>query len=73
MSNKVKILIGLNLVEIPSDDLHQAVVNVDFHGDFLVQICQFNETWAVIDAVNRWGNKCKKDFLGKKVHILEAD
>lgn len=59
MDKKVKVVIGLNIVEIPSDDLHQSVVNVNFYSAFMVQICQFNETWAVINAMDGWGNNCK--------------
>lgn len=73
MDKKVKVVIGLLVTEIEADKLKDAVINVDFQGDFLVQICQFNESWAVINAFDGWGNNCKSNFIGKKVHILESD
>jgi hypothetical protein len=46
--------------------------DVDFYGNYLMQISKVDGVWKVTNAINGWGSNVAKDFKNSKVTFLAA-
>jgi hypothetical protein len=68
----VRVVIDMNIVRIPKLDLDKNPVDIDFNGNYLIQIQQEENSklWKICNAMNGHGNNCFEEFKDFEVSIL---
>lgn len=65
------ILIKKMEVEIPESDLDKDTLDIDFNGDYMVQIIkQENGSWRCSNAMDGYGRNCAIEFINEPVSII---
>ncbi len=72
----VRVVIDELIQRIPFTELEKDVIDIDFGGNYLIQIQKQNDDepntvyWTVTNAMNGYGHNCFDTFKEHKVHIL---
>lgn len=68
----VRVVIDMLIIRIPKSDLDAGSINVDFNGQYMIQIQkeESSNSWIVTNAMNGYGNNCFEEFKRSEVSIL---
>jgi hypothetical protein len=68
----MKIVIGKLVQDVESLSINEErSVDVDFDGQYLIQIGYDGQIWFVKNAMNGYGNNCLFEFKDEKVYVLD--
>lgn len=69
----VRIVIDMLIISIPKSDLDSGSIDVDFNGNYLIQIQKENDSdvWKITNAMNGHGHNCFDEFKDFEVSILD--
>ncbi|TDD77118.1 hypothetical protein [Flavobacterium caseinilyticum] len=67
-----RIVIDLLVVRIPKTDLNSGLLDIDFNGQYLIQIKKEDDSdlWKVTNAMNGYGHNCFEEFKKSEVSFL---
>jgi hypothetical protein len=68
----VRIVIDMLIIRIPKSDLDSISIDVDFNGQYMIQIQkeESSHLWNITNAMNGFGENCFEEFKGSEVSIL---
>jgi len=68
----VRVVIDMLIIRIPKSDLDAGSIDVDFNGQYMVQIQkeESSNSWIVTNAMNGYGHNCFEEFKRSEVSIL---
>jgi hypothetical protein len=68
----VRVVIDMLIIRIPKSDLDAGSIDVDFNGQYMIQIQkeESSNLWIVTNAMNGYGHNCFEEFKGSEVSIL---
>ena len=69
----VRIVIDMLIVRIPKINVDSNSIDVDFNGNYLIQIQkeEGSELWKITNAMNGHGHNCYNEFKDFEVSILD--
>ena len=69
----VRIVIDMFIVRIPKINVDSNSIDVDFNGNYLIQIQKENDSdvWKITNAMNGHGHNCFDEFKDFEVSILD--
>ncbi len=63
--------VGEFATEITKEEMTGQVFDIDFGGHLKVQITKTENGFKVTNAMNGYGQNCKKEYENKEVHFYE--
>jgi hypothetical protein len=68
----VRVVIDMLIIRIPKSDLDSGSIDVDFNGQYMIQIQkeESSNSWIVTNAMNGYGHNCFEEFKRSEVSIL---
>ena len=67
----MKIKIGTFEKEVTPEEIKHEDFEIDFDGALMVAINQSGGEYRVINAMNGYGDNCKKEYANIKVEIIK--
>lgn len=68
----VRIVIDMLIIRVPKSDLDAGSIDVDFNGQYMIQIQkeESSNSWIVTNAMNGYGHNCFEEYKRSQVLIL---